>query len=77
MVVHGGAMCDLREFGMVSQVHDVEKRHITLSVSLPSTGKNGSKAFKFNGIKSWNTLTLNRKNETHDHILNKFCIVIL
>ena len=43
---------------MVSQVHDVETRHRTLSVSLPSTGRNGSKAFKFNGIKSWNKLPL-------------------
>ena len=29
-------------------------RHRTLSVSLRSTGKNGSKAFQLNDIKSWN-----------------------
>ena len=46
---------------MVSQVHDVETRHRTLSVSLPSTGINGSEAFKLNGIKSWNKLPLNIK----------------
>ena len=56
-IVHGGAPCYLTEsFGMVSQVHDVETRHRTLSVSLLSTGRNGSKAFKLNGIKSWNKL---------------------
>ena len=45
-IVYGGAPCYLTEsFGMVSQVHDVETRQITLSVSLPSTGRNGSKAF--------------------------------
>ena len=61
-IVHGGAPCFLTEsFGMVSQVHDVETRHRTLSVSLPSTGRNGSKAFKFNGIKSWNKLPLKIK----------------
>ena len=50
---HGGAPCYLTEsFGMVSQVHDVETRHRTLSVSLPSTGRNGSKAFKLNGNES-------------------------
>ena len=41
---------------MVSQVHDVETRHRTLFVSLPSTGRNGTKAFKLNGITSWNKL---------------------
>ena len=43
---------------MVSQVHDVEIRHITLSVSLPPNlgGRNGSKAFKINAIKSWSKL---------------------
>ena len=61
-IVHGGAPCYLTEsFGMVSQVHDVEGRHITLSVSLPSTGRNGSKAFKLIGIKSWNKLFLKIK----------------
>ena len=61
-IVHGGAPCYLTEsFGMVSQVHDVETRHRTLSVSLPSTGRNGSKAFKLNGIKSWNKLPLKIK----------------
>ena len=56
-IVHGGAPCYLTEsFGMVSQVHDVETRHRTLSVSLPSTGRHGSKSFKLNGIKSWNKL---------------------
>ena len=61
-IVHGGASCYLTEsFGMVSQVHDVETRHKTLSVSLPSTGRNGSKAFKLNGIKSWNKLLLKLK----------------
>ena len=59
-IVHGGAPCYITEsFGMVSQVHDVETRHRMLSVSLPSTGRNGSKAFKLNGIKSWNKLPLN------------------
>ena len=61
-IVHGGAPCYLTEsFGMVSQVHDVETRHGTLSVSLPSTGRTGSKAFKLNGIKSWNKLPLKIK----------------
>ena len=61
-IVHGGASCYLTEsFGKVSQVHDVETRHRTLSVSLPSTGRNGSKAFKLNGIKSWNKLPLKIK----------------
>ena len=61
-IVHGGAPCHLTEsFGMVSQVHDVETRHITLSVSLPSTGRNGSKAFTLNGIKSWNKLPENKE----------------
>ena len=46
---------------MVSQVHDVETRHRTLSVSLPSTGRSGSKAFKLNGNKSWNKLPLKIK----------------
>ena len=46
---------------MVSQVHDVETRHRTLSVSMPSTVRNGSKAFKLNGIKSWNKLPLKIK----------------
>ena len=60
--VHGGAPCYLTEsFGMVSQVHDVETRHGTLSVSLPSTERNGSKAFKLKGIKSWNKLPLKIK----------------
>ena len=58
-IVHGGAPCYLTEsFGMVSQVHDVDTRHRTLSVSLPSTGRNGSKAFKLNGYKSLNKLPL-------------------
>ena len=48
-------------FGMVCQVHDVETRHRTLSVSLPSTGRNRSEAFKLNGIKSWNKLPLKIK----------------
>ena len=53
-IVHGGAPCYLAEsFKMVSQVHDVETRQKTLSVSLPSTGINGWKALKLNGIKSW------------------------
>ena len=57
-IVHGGAPCYLTEsFGMVSQVDDVE----TLSVSLPSTGRNGSKAFKLNGNKSCNKLPLKIK----------------
>ena len=44
-IVHGGAPCYLAEsFGMVSQVHDVETRHRTLSVSMLCTGRNGSKA---------------------------------
>ena len=43
------------------QVHDVETRHRTLSVSLPSTGRNGSKVYKLNGIKSWNKLPLKIK----------------
>ena len=58
-IVHGEAPCYLTDrFGMVSQVHDadVEARHTTLSVSLPSNGGNGSKAFKLNDIKSWNKL---------------------
>ena len=39
-IVHGGAPCYLTEsFNMVSQVHDVETRHRTLSVSLPSDQK--------------------------------------
>ena len=46
---------------MVSQVHGVETRHRTLSVSLPSTGRNGSNAFKLNGIKSWDKLSLKIK----------------
>ena len=46
---------------MVSQVHDVETRHRTLSVSLPATGRNRSKAFKLNGITSWNKLPLKIK----------------
>ena len=46
---------------MVSQVHDVETRKITLSVSLPSTGRNGSKDFKLNGNKSWTKLPLKIK----------------
>ena len=37
---------------------DIER---CLSVSLPSTGRNGSKAFKFNDIKSWNKLPLKIK----------------
>ena len=49
-IVHGGAPCYLTESLMASQVHDVETRHRTLSASLPSTGRNGSKAFKLNGI---------------------------
>ena len=54
--------CYLTEgFGMVSQVHDVETRHRTLYVFLPSTGRNGYEAFKFNGIKSWNKLSLKIK----------------
>ena len=61
-IVHGGAPCYLTEsFGMVSQVHDVETRHRTLSVSLPSTGRNGSKAFKLNGMKSLSKLPLKIK----------------
>ena len=61
-IVHGGTPCYLTEsFGMVSQVHDVETRHRTLSVSLPSTGRNGSKAFKLNGIKSCKKLLLKIK----------------
>ena len=62
-IVHGGsAPCYLTEsFGMVSQLHDVETRHRTLSVSLLSTGRNGSKAFKLNGIKSWDKLHLKIK----------------
>ena len=61
-IVHGGAPCYLNgSFGMISQVHDVETRHRTLSVSLPSTGRNGSKAFKLNDIKSWNKLPLKIK----------------
>ena len=61
-IVHGGAPCYLTEsFGMVSQVHDVEPRHTTLSVFLPSTERNGSKAFKIYGIKSWNKLPLKIK----------------
>ena len=63
-IVHSGAPCYLTEsFGMVSQVHDVETRHGTLSVSLPSTGRTGSKAFKLNGIKSWNKLPLKIKKQ--------------
>ena len=46
---------------MVSQVHDVETRLRTLSVSLPSTGRNGSKAFELKCIKSWNKLLLKIK----------------
>ena len=61
-IVHDGAPCYLTEgFGMVSQVHDVETRQLTLSVSLPSTGRNGSKDFKLNGIKSWTNLPLKIK----------------
>ena len=61
-IVHGGAPCYLTEsFGMVSQVHDVETRHRKLPVSLPPTERNGSKAFKLNDIKSWNTLPLKIK----------------
>ena len=61
-IVHGGAPCYLTErFSMVSQVHDVETRHRTFSVFLPSTGKNGSKAFKFNGFKSRYKLPLKTK----------------
>ena len=55
-IVHGGAPCYLTEsFGMVRH------RHRMLSVSLPSTGRNGSKAFKLKGIKSWNKLPLKIK----------------
>ena len=46
---------------LVMQVHDVETRHITLSVSLSCTKRNGSKAFKLNDIKSWNKLPLKIK----------------
>ena len=46
---------------MVSQVHDVETRHRTVPASLPFTGRNGSKAFKLNSIKSWNKLHLKIK----------------
>ena len=61
-IVHGGAPCYLAEsYGMVAQVHDVETRHRTLSVSLPSTGRNGCKAFRLNGIKSWKKLPLKIK----------------
>ena len=61
-IVHGGAPCYLTEsFGMVSQVQDVEARHRALSVSLPLTERNGSKAFKLNGTKSWNKLPLKIK----------------
>ena len=61
-IVHGGAPCYLTgSFDMVSQVHDGETRHRTLSVSLPSTGRNGSKAFKLNSIKSGNKLPLKIK----------------
>ena len=63
-IVHGGAPCYLTEsFSMVSQVHDVETRHRTLSVSMPSTGRNGSNAFKLNGIKSWNIQPLKIKKQ--------------
>ena len=61
-IVHDGASCYLTEsFGMVSQVHDVETRHGTLTVSLPSTGRNRSKALKLNDNKSWNKLPLKMK----------------
>ena len=51
-IVHGEAPCFVTEsFGVVSQVHDVETRHRTLSDSLPSTGRNGSETFKLNGYK--------------------------
>ena len=61
-IYHGGAPCYFAEsFGIVSKVHDVEKRHRTLSASLQSTGRNESKVFKFFGSKSWNKLSLKIK----------------
>ena len=61
-IVHGNAPLYMGEgISMVSTVHSIGTRHSQMSIDIPQVKAAGSKTFKLNAIKAWNSIPANIK----------------